>query len=212
MSRTQTSAELVADGTIHVLGILLGIAATVTLIVVVSESPEIWRQVCILTYCATLMAMLIFSALYNMLARDERHGILRRLDQAAIFLLIAGTYTPLAAMVIGGWTGGILLVVVWTGALTGAVFKLLHRTGLERWTVPICLVLGWLGFVAAGPLFQKASITAFLMILAGGVLYTVGTAFYSWKQLPFQNAIWHAFVLAAAICHYVAVLTDVALV
>ncbi len=204
-------AEFVADGAVHLIGICLGIAATVVLSVFLWHSSDPARQVTVMIYAACLMAMLICSALYNMFAKDHKTGLLRRLDHAAIFFMIAGTYTPLAGIIIGGWTGGILLAVVWTGAVTGAVIKLLKLSGLGRLTVPIYLGLGWVVVFAADPLFEKATPFGFFLILCGGVLYTVGTIFYAWKRLPFQNAIWHAFVLAAAVCHFGAVMNDVVL-
>ncbi|WP_289032916.1 hemolysin III family protein [uncultured Roseibium sp.] len=209
--RVQTMPEKIADGTIHVIGICLGIAALITLVAVLWNTPDLGRQVSVFIYAGCLLAMLICSALYNMLAKDNKTGILRKLDHAAIFLLIAGTYTPLASMIIGGWTGGILLAVIWTGALTGAILKLTQLQGIDKITVPLCLALGWVVVFAFKPLMDNASNFGFWMIIAGGLLYTVGTAFYAWKRLPFQNAIWHAFVLAAAVCHFSAVLNDVAL-
>ncbi|MET1414525.1 hemolysin III family protein [Roseibium sp. HPY-6] len=209
--RTQSLAEMIADGAIHALGICLGLTASIILAVTLWNNEDPTRQITVMIYAACLMTMLICSALYNMLAKDHKSGLLRRLDHAAIFLMIAGTYTPLAAVIIGGWTGGILLAVVWTGALTGALLKLFHLSRTERLTVPIYLGLGWVVVFAANPLIEKASSFGFYMILAGGVLYTTGTIFYAWKRLPFQNAIWHAFVLAAAVCHFGAVLHDVAL-
>ncbi|MBO6758707.1 MAG: hemolysin III family protein [Roseibium sp.] len=211
MERAQTLAELVADGAVHVIGIGLGLAATLTLIIILWNSPDAARQASVFVYAGCLMAMLICSALYNMFAKDGQSGLLRRLDHAAIFLMIGGTYTPLAAMIIGGWTGGILLGVVWSGALVGAALKLFALKSLDRITVPICLGLGWVVVFAYKPLLTNASAFGFWMILTGGALYTAGTAFYAWKKLPFQNAIWHVFVLAAAGCHFSAVLYDVAL-
>ncbi|WP_298983193.1 hemolysin III family protein [uncultured Roseibium sp.] len=209
--RRLTMAELIADGAVHLVGLCLGITATVILAVTMWDVADRARQVTVMIYAVCLMTMLICSALYNMLAKDHKSGILRRLDHAAIFLMIAGTYTPLAAIIIGGWTGGILLAIVWTGAVAGAILKLAHLTGLDRLTVPIYLGLGWVVVFAAQPLIERASSFGFLMILAGGLLYTIGTVFYAWKKLPFQNAIWHAFVLAAAVCHFTAVFHDVAL-
>ncbi|WP_434052837.1 MAG: hemolysin III family protein [Roseibium sp.] len=209
--RPQTLAELIADGAIHVIGICLGLTATVILTVTLWNNDDPTRQVTVMIYAACLMAMLICSALYNMLAKDHKSGILRRLDHAAIFLMIAGTYTPLAAVIIGGWTGGILLATVWTGAVAGAILKLVHLSRAEKLSVPIYLGLGWVVVFAANPLIERASVFGLCMILAGGLLYTVGTIFYAWKRLPFQNAIWHAFVLAAAVCHFSAVMHDVAL-
>lgn len=210
-TRSLSLAEFIADGAIHVIGIGLGLTATVILSLTLWDTSDRATQVTVMIYAACLMAMLVCSALYNMIAKENKTGVLRRLDHAAIFLMIAGTYTPLAAIIIGGWTGGILLAFVWTGALAGAIIKLAHLTGLGRLTVPIYLGLGWVVVFAANPLIEKATDFGFYMILAGGLLYTVGTVFYAWKRLPFQNAIWHAFVLAAAVCHFGAVFHDVAL-
>ena len=209
--RTETRPEKIADGIIHVVGVTLGIAAFIILAATQWSSQDTGRQISVFIYASCLLIMLICSALYNMIAKDTKSGLLRRLDHAAIFLMIAGTYTPLAAMIIGGWTGGILLFIIWTGALTGAFLKLVHLEGLDKITVPLCLALGWIVVFALKPLTENASDFGFWMILAGGLLYTAGTVFYVWKRLPFQNAIWHTFVLAAAICHFSAVLNDVAL-
>ncbi|NBN78607.1 hemolysin III family protein [Microvirga tunisiensis] len=209
--RAQTRAEYIADSTVHILGIALGIAATIVLLALVIPDAGAGRIASISIYTACLMAMLICSALYNMLAKNNHASLFRRLDHAAIFLMIAGTYTPFAAMVIGGWAGAIVLGVVWAGALTGAVLKLLRLPRFDRFTVPICLALGWVIVFAYQPLLENASPAGFWLLVAGGALYSAGTAFYVWKTLPFQNAIWHGFVLAAAICHFGAILTDVAL-
>jgi len=211
MDRAQTFAELVADGTVHVIGLALGLAAAASLVFVLWNSPDLGRQVSVYIYAGCLLAMLTCSALYNMFAKDDKTGLLRRLDHAAIFMMIAGTYTPLAAMIIGGWTGGILLAVVWTGAVTGAILKLTKLSRIDKITLPIYLGLGWVVVFAFKPLLENSTGFGFLMILAGGLLYTTGTIFYAWKKLPFQNAIWHAFVLAAAVCHFTAVFHDVAL-
>ena len=210
--RTESLAEKIADGTVHVIGIGFGVAATISLIIILRDAPDVGRIASVMVYAACLMAMLICSALYNIFAKENKTGLLRRLDHAAIFFMIAGTYTPLAAIIIGGWTGAVLLITVWTGALAGAALKLVNLQSVDRITVPLCLALGWVVVFAFKPLLDNASTFAFWMILLGGALYTAGTAFYAWKRLPFQNAIWHAFVLAAAICHFSAVVSDVALV
>lgn len=209
--RMESLAERVADGTIHVIGITFGIAALATFIVTMWGSTDIGQQVSVYIYVGCLLAMLICSALYNMLDKENKQGLLRRLDHAAIFLLIAGTYTPLAAMVIGGITGSVLLTFIWSGALAGVLLKLVHIHKLDKLTVPLCLLLGWAVIFAFKPLQTNASPLAFWLILTGGLLYSLGTGFYIWKRLPFQNAIWHGFVLAAAACHFTAVLHDVAL-
>ncbi|MDX5595219.1 PAQR family membrane homeostasis protein TrhA [Pseudovibrio sp. SPO723] len=206
--RTETRGELIADGIIHVLGIALGAAATTAFIILLWSYEDPARKISIFIYAGCLMTMLICSATYNILAKDNRIGILRRLDHSAIFLMIAGTYTPLCLMVLGGWTGAILLAVVWAGAVAGATIKIFHMHRFERLTVPIYLALGWAAIFAIVPLYQQASTAGFVFLVVGGGLYTVGTLFYVWKTLPYQNAIWHGFVLSAAICHFVSILID----
>ncbi len=206
-----TRAEYIADSAIHVLGIALGIGATVTLAILTWPGDNPGRFASLAVYSACLMAMLVASALYNMISKDEKTGVLRRLDHAAIFLMIAGTYTPFSAFVIGGRAGSIILAVVWTGAITGALVKLFAIHRLEKITIPVCLALGYVIVFAYEPLLMNTSEVGFWFLIAGGALYTLGTAFYAWKSLPFQNAIWHGFVLAAAICHFVAIVSDVAL-
>lgn len=209
--RAQTKAEYIADSTVHIIGVALGLAATIILLSLVIPDAGAGRIASISVYTACLMAMLICSALYNMLAKNNHASLFRRLDHAAIFLMIAGTYTPFAAMVIGGWPGAIVLAIVWAGALAGATLKLIQLKRFDKFTVPICLALGWVIVFAYQPLIENASPAGFWLLVAGGALYSAGTAFYAWKSLPFQNAIWHVFVLAAAVCHFAAILTDVAL-
>ncbi|ADZ71496.1 PAQR family membrane homeostasis protein TrhA [Polymorphum gilvum] len=209
--RDQTSAERIADGAVHVIGIGLGLAATIALMILLFPNPEAGRVASVMIYAACLMLMLVCSALYNVLAKNNHDSIFRRLDHAAIFLMIAGTYTPFATMVIGGWPGGVVLTVVWIGALIGATLKLIRLKRFDKLTVPLCLALGWVIVFAYKPLITNASNLGFWLLIAGGLLYSVGTMFYAWKSLPFQNAIWHGFVLAAAICHFGAIVTDVAL-
>ena len=152
------------------------------------------------------MAMLGCSAVYNIAAHNPRRAFWRRLDHAAIFVMIAGTYTPFAAIAIGGTWGTGLLVFVWTVALAGMVLKLLHPGWLETLSIAAYLLLGWTVLVAIDRLIAAVSLRALILLVAGGILYTVGVMFYRWDGLPYNKAIWHGFVLAAAASQYVAVL------
>lgn len=209
--RDQTFRERLADGTIHFIGIALGLAAFAVLASLAPDMSGLTRPLSLMIYATCLVAMLVFSALYNVLAKNNRESFFRRLDHAAIFLMIGGTYTPFATSVIGGATGRVVLTVVWIGAATGAFLKLVEIRRLDKLTVPLCLALGWVIIFAYKPLINHTSPLGLGLLLAGGLLYSLGTMFYSWKNLPFQNAIWHAFVLAAAICHFGAVMREVAL-
>lgn len=209
--RIESYAEKVVDGVIHVVGIAFGAAATTAFAIILAAANDPARQISVFVYAGTLMAMLICSATYNILEKDNKVGLLRRLDHSAIYFLIAGTYTPLCLMVLGGWIGIAMLVGIWVCAISGAAIKILHINRLDRFAVPIYLAMGWVGFLAIVPIYQELSVAGFTLLLTGGGLYTVGTLFYIWKSLPFQNAIWHSFVLSAAACHFAMILVDVAL-
>ncbi|WP_024275185.1 hemolysin III family protein [Hyphomicrobium sp. 802] len=197
--------ERVADGVVHLLGVSVGIIAVIVMMVsaVMLSRPPI--AVSLGIYGAGMLAMLGCSAAYNMNQLPKWDGILRRLDHAIIFLKIAGTYTPFA-VIMGGIAGYLLLGFVWTTAIIAAVGKLfrVHWKGLD---IAIYLALGWVGVLAYLPLSRVVPVPAIALLAIGGVLYSVGVVFHLWRGLKYQNAIWHAFVLAATGCHFGAVTT-----
>lgn len=154
--------------------------------------------------CGTV-TMFVLSAAYHLTRRPDWKETIRRFDHAAIFLMIAGTYTPFALVGIGGLVGAVLLAAVWLAAIAGMLFKLLLPRRHERTAILVYVGLGWLGLPAAGALVAALPLSVVLLIGAGGVLYTVGVAFHLWESLTQHNSLWHASVLAAATCHYVAV-------
>jgi hemolysin III len=157
-------------------------------------------------YGVALVLMFSFSAGYNLVVRPKLKGVLRRLDHAAIFLMIAGTYTPFALMKMDAVSGLWLLGVVWTMAAIGIAIKLFAPRYLEGLSTALYLVQGWAVIAAWHPLASAVPERVLLLLALGGVLYTVGVVFHLWQRLPYQNAIWHGFVLLAASVHYVAVL------
>ena len=164
-----------------------------------------------LVYSVCLVAMLGCSAAYNLASNTSRREFLRRLDHAAIFLMIAGTYTPFTTCRLHGvWAIG-MTTAVWTGAATGAVMKLICPNRVEQVSTVAYMALGWIILVGMRPLLSAVDVQTVVLIGVGGVLYSVGTGFYLWRALPFHNAIWHSFVLIAASCHYAAVLHGVVL-
>jgi hemolysin III len=205
-TRLESRAERRADAMVHVIGVTCGLVACVALAMVASPSAGFAVLVSLTVYAAGLMAMLGCSAVSNIAGHDPRRAFWRRLDHAAIFMMIAGTYTPFAAIAIGGTWGTGLLVFVWTVALAGMVLKLLHPGWLETLSIAAYLLLGWTVLVAIDRLIAAVSLRALVLLVAGGILYTVGVMFYRWDGLPYNRAIWHGFVLAAAACQYVAVL------
>jgi hemolysin III len=204
-------AERLADNAIHVTGIVAGLVACVVLTVLTLQAPGAgWRD-SIGIYTAGLTAMLWCSALYNMARDGAFRRLLRRLDHAAIFVMIAGTYTPFSLEVIGGSWGRGLLAFVWSVAAVGVALKLLWPHRFERLSIAVYLLLGWSVLAALDPLLGRISAWGLALLATGGALYSLGVVFHVWTRLPFQNAIWHGFVLAAAGCHYAAILREVAL-
>ena len=209
-TRLESRAERRADAMVHVIGVTCGLVGCVALAIVASPGADVAVLVSLVIYGAGLLAMLGCSALCNTAKPGPLKELWRRLDHAAIFVMIAGTYTPFAAIAIGGAWGTGLLVFVWAVAAAGVVLKLLRLERLETLSIAAYLLLGWTILVAIDHLIAAVSLPAFVLLVAGGVLYTVGVMFYRWDGLPYNRAIWHGFVLAAAACQYVAVLDVVA--
>jgi hemolysin III len=205
-------SELLADAVVHVVGLTLGLIACTALAAMALPAADASRFAGLGLYAGGLLAMLACSALANMRGESPWNGVFRRLDHAAIFVMIAGTYTPFALIAIGGWWGAGLLVFVWTIAACGVALKLLDPDRFRPLSIAAYLLLGWSVLVALGPLSAAVSTRGLMLLVSGGVIYSVGVIFYLCRRLPYHRAIWHTFVLAAAACHYAAVVSEVALV
>lgn len=205
-----TKRERIADAIVHVVSIGLAVIAGVVLLVV--AVPGGAAQLAALgLYVFGVLVGVICSALYSLVSSPGAKAILRRFDHAAIFLMIAGSYTPFAAIVIGGLWGTVLLSAVWVVALGGVVLKLAWPGRFERLSIVLYLMLGWAILPAMGPVVEALSGASLVLLVVGGLLYSFGVVFHLWHKLPYHNAIWHGFVLAAAVCHYIAVMRDGAL-
>ena len=207
--------EHMADRWVHVLGLGLGPPAALGVVLVAALDGAQGQLAPVALYAAGLLAMLGCSAAYNLgrvstRRSSRRHDWLRRLDHAAIFAMIAGTYTPFTLKLERGWAIG-LTSAVWALAAAGIAFKLLQLrpARLHFLSVALYLALGWIGLLALGPFTASLATDTLVLLAIGGALYTAGVVFHLWQRLPYQNAIWHGFVLVAAGVHYAAVLTVV---
>jgi hemolysin III len=198
--------EIVADGLIHAIGICFGLIGAVVLIAIASHATKVVAIESVLVYAAGLLAMLAFSAAYNLWPVSRTKWILRRFDHSAIYVLIAGTYTPFMAQLKISFASGGLLTGLWVTAGLGVVLKLVLPGRFDRAAVALYLLLGWSGVMFCGSAIASLPRLTFWLLAAGGALYSMGVIFHLWRNLRFQNAIWHAFVLLAAGCHYAAVL------
>jgi hemolysin III len=210
-ARPLSRNELLADAWVHALGVAASIIGFLILMVLAIRQDSTVSRVSLILYGGALTAMMGCSALYNGHHQSSQKDLLRRIDHAAIFMMIAGTYTPFLAVRIGGAWGVGLLAYVWLVAGAGVAVKLLALRRLESFSIVLYLFLGWTMLAAPGPLFSSVTLPAIILLAAGGVLYSVGVLFYLSDRLAYSQAIWHCFVIAAAACHYVAVLGDVAL-
>lgn len=206
-----SKGEIWADAAAHAIGLLFGLVATTALLITASHHDQGLLIFGASLYGVGLLAMLTCSAAYNMWPPSPTKELWRRFDHAAIFIMIAGTYTPFLMNRMGGAWGFGLLAFVWLVALFGAAMKLAFPRRWESITIALYLGLGWSILVAVNPLLQSVSLNSLILIAAGGVIYSIGVVFHLWDRLPYQNAIWHWLVLAAAACHYIAVLNEVAI-
>ena len=202
--------ERSADGWVHVFGLSCGALGGLTLLGLALGFGHLRMAAAIGVYAACLVLMFVCSAAYNF-ASARRRPFLRRLDHAAIFLMIAGSYTPFTTLrLTGGWAIG-MTAAVWTLAVAGAAGKMFAPGLGKGFWVALYLALGWIALVAIKPLLATVSVAALIFLLTGGLVYSLGVLVYLRRSLPFRRAIWHGFVVAAAATHYVAILLGVVL-
>jgi hemolysin III len=194
--------ELLADVAVHALGLALGAAGGVAMFL----AAERGQLLPVTVYLAGLLAMLACSTVYSVWRSCRWRDWLRRLDHAAIFVMIAGTYTPLALRLPAGWAVG-LTTGVWTAALAGVAAKLLQPRRVEALSVALYLVLGWVGVIAIEPLLASLDRATLILLLAGGVVYSAGVIFHVAVHWPYARALWHGSVVIAAAIHYAASMT-----
>ena len=206
--REYTAAERVADGSVHVLGVAASLVAASALMIAARQLPAA-SIVSLAVYGFSLVAVFGCSAAYNLAAEGRLKALLRRFDHAAIYVKIAGTYTPFAAIKMGDMAGFALLGAVWAITAFGATAKLLWPGRLVRTSYVLYLAQGWAIIAAFGPFVAAVSGRVLALLVIGGVLYTLGVIFHLWERLPYHNAIWHVFVLVASACHFAAIVDAV---
>jgi hemolysin III len=204
-------AEKLADGWVHAIGLAGAAIGGAVLLALAVASGQAGLATATGLYALTLVAMLAFSAVYNLTRISPARPFLRRLDEAGIFMMIAGCYTPFTTQRFhGGWAIG-MTALVWTMALGGVAGKLLVRRLPDRLWTALYVAFGWVAVIAIRPMVTGVPMTALMLLLAGGLLYTTGTLVFHNHRLPYRRAIWHGFVVVAAAIHYAAICTGVVL-
>ncbi|MEG6509140.1 hemolysin III family protein [Methyloligella sp. 2.7D] len=204
----QRLGERIADGCVHVIGVAASLVALFGLLIVGVKSQTVLWVVSLTIYGLALVTCFSCSAGYHLIVRPKLKEVFHRLDHAAIFLMIAGTYTPFAVMKLDAPSGLILLSVVWIIAALGIVIRLTAPRYLDGVSVALYLVQGWAVLAVWYPLTEAISARVAVLLMIGGLLYTVGVVFHL-SRIPYQRAIWHVFVLTAASFHYAAVVDSV---
>ncbi|MFO1034936.1 MAG: hemolysin III family protein [Hyphomicrobiales bacterium] len=193
--------ELLADGLVHSVAIVGALFAS-GFVLSRALAGGALQAGALAVYVLGLLAMLGFSMAYNLTPHSPLKWVLRRFDHSAIYLMIAGTYTPLLLQLQNTWFAAMLGAVVWGGALVGIGIKTLLPGRFDTIAIAAYLLLGWVGVLAAHAFWQVLPGVTLVLIPLGGLLYSAGVPFYLWERLKFQNAIWHGFVVAAAACHF----------
>ena len=198
--------EEVANSISHGLGLLLAIVAVPILVLAAIKAGSAHFIVGVSVFGGTMITLYLASTLYHSLTHDAAKRLFRLFDHSAIFLLIAGTYTPFSLGVLRGPWGWSLLAIVWSLAIIGITLKIRKRTRHSRISIVLYVIMGWLAIVAVKPIVMLIPIPGIILILAGGLAYTGGLAFFAAQRIRYNHFIWHLFVIAGTTCHFFAVL------
>lgn len=201
-----TLREEIANAITHGIGAALSIAALVLLLVFSIQYGDVWHIVSFTIYGTSLILLYTFSTLLHAIQNIRAKNIFEILDHSAIYLLIAGTYTPFLLVTIRGPLGWTLFGIVWGMALIGIVLKIFWVKRFIILSTLFYIFMGWLILFAIKPLYQNMEFSGLVWLFIGGVFYTVGCVFYVWRGFPFHHAVWHMFVLFGSIAHFFAVL------
>jgi len=201
-----TLGEEIANSITHGIGVVAAIAGLAVLTAFAVLYGDAWHVVSVSIYGATLVLLYSASTLYHAITHTKAKKILRILDHTAIFFLIAGTYTPFLLVNLRGAWGWSLFAVIWTLTLLGTLIKVTPLRRFEKTSLALFLIMGWAMLVAIKPLMANVADGGLILLVAGGLAYSLGVIFYVWEHLPYSHAIWHGFVLCGSVLHYFAVL------
>jgi len=198
--------EEIANSVTHGVGLILAIAGLGVLVAFASRLGNAWHVVSCTIFATTLILQYTFSTLYHSIQLPRAKSVMRVLDHSAIFLLIAGTYTPFMLVNLRGTWGWTLFGIVWTLALLGVFFQMSLLRRWQGFSLGLYIGMGWVVVIAIKPMLNAVAPGGLILLLLGGLAYTSGVVFYLWKSMRYHHAIWHGFVLAGSILHFFAVL------
>lgn len=189
----------------HGIGAVLSVIGTIALVVAAGQMGDAWKVVSFSIFGATLIMLYMASAFYHGSRSPRLRSVFKTLDHCAIFLLIAGTYTPFLLVNMRGTVGWTFFSIIWSLALSGVILKVVFKHRFRLLRVGIYLLMGWLIVFASADLVNSLSETALHLTIAGGLIYTVGVVFYLLDRIPYMHAIWHLFVIGGSACHFSAI-------
>ena len=198
--------EEIAHTITHGIGALLSIAGLAVLVAFASLNGDAWHVVSSSVFGASLVILYSASSLYHGIPHPRAKAVLRQLDHAAIYLLIAGTYTPFLLVSLRGTWGWSLFALIWSLAIAGIVLEFVDSQRFKKLSLGLYLGMGWIVLVAIKPMFDQVAIGGLILLLLGGLSYSLGVIFYIREQMAYHHAIWHLFVLAGSAFHFFAVL------
>ena len=204
--RTQSLGEEIANSVSHGVGLLAAVAAAPVLVLSAVQHDGAARIVGASVFAATMVLLYLTSMLYHALPRNRAKRVFQVLDHAAIFLMIAGTYTPFTLGVLRGTWGWTLFGLVWSLALAGVVLTAVGGVRYPKLSMCLYLAMGWLILIAVKPLWLRMPSEGLFWLSAGGIAYTVGVVFYAAKRVRYSHFVWHLFVITGTACHFIAVL------
>jgi len=206
MHSERLSSEEIANAITHGIGLLLSIGGGIILITLAARHASTREIISAAVFATTLVVMYVASTLYHAIRHPRAKRNLKVFDHCAIFLLIAGTYTPFTIVALKGTLGWSLFGIVWGLAALGIVFKLFFTGKMRLLSTITYVLMGWIAIVAVVPISRALQPAALYWLIAGGIAYTAGTLFYHNQRIPYSHAIWHVFVLAGSVSHFIAIL------
>lgn len=197
-----SAAEELANAITHGIGVALSVAGLVILLIMAINTGDPWRIASFTVYGVSLICMYLASTLYHSIRNPRAKYLLKIFDHCAIYLLIAGTYTPILLVSMQSSLAWTLFGLIWGCAFAGICFKMFFIKRFELLSTLMYVGMGWLSVMAWDDLVASLPTGAFALLVAGGLTYTAGVVFYRWEKLPYNHAIWHGFVMGGSVCHF----------
>lgn len=205
-ARKQSVGEELANAVTHGIAALLVLCSMPAMAIIAYRNGATADVACMSIFCISIFLMFLMSTLYHAMEQESRHKkIFKILDHIFIYIAIAGSYTPIALRVIGGWKAVAILAVQWAMVLAGIFYKSLARKSMPKISMALYLVMGWTVVLILPSFYRNANPVLFWLVVAGGLSYSLGAVFYAMRSVRYHHMIWHLFVFAGAGCHYVGI-------